>query len=44
MGAGLFPSVSEDTMIISEPFQNKQKIYTVQTAGGITCTKLTWSK
>lgn len=44
VGGGLFPSVPEETMITSEPFQNEKNIYIVQTAGGITCVELTLSK
>lgn len=43
VGGGLYPSVPEETMITSELFQN-EKIYIVQTAGGITCVELTLSK
>lgn len=38
---GLFPSVPEEA-ITSEPFQNEQKMHTVETAGGITCVELTF--
>lgn len=38
---GLFPSVPEET-ITTEPFQNEQKMRTVETAGGITCVELTF--